>query len=180
MQHLLPLIAAVGALGTPQTGIATTAPVLVSTCAVTDLYNPATNPEFGSNISYRTLQLTFQNTDETAATLVTFDVTHGGTRTKVIDRGRFTRGVPIEHIFGDFSGTYGSGDAQCTVTAITFADGRTWTAPVNIRATATALDRRADRSFHPDYSKALTVDQMIHAWQNELDRINPPVVTGGG
>lgn len=180
MQDLLPLVAAVGALATPQTGIATTAPVLVSTCAVTDLYNPATNPEFGSNISYRTLQLTFQNTDESAAALVTFDVTHDGTHTKVIDRGRFTRGVPIEHTFSDFTGTYGSSDAQCTVTAITFADGRKWTAPVNIGGTSTARDPRADRTFHPDYSKALTVDQMTRAWQNELDRINPPVVTGGG
>jgi hypothetical protein len=41
-------------------------------------------------------------------------------------------------------------------------------------------DRQADRTFRPDYSHALTVDQMTRAWQNELDRINPPVVTGGG
>jgi len=170
MQHFLSLVAAVGALTTPQTGIATSAPVLVSTCAVTDLYNPATNPEFSSNISYRTLQLTFQNTDASPATTVTFDVTHDGTHTKVIDRGRFTRGVPIEHSFGDFTGTYGGGETQCTVTAVTFADGRRWS----------ALDPRADRAFHPDYSKALTAEQMTRAWQNELDRINPPVVTGGG
>lgn len=180
MQHLLPIIAAVGALGAPQTGIATNAPVLVSTCSVIDLYNPATNPEFGGNISYRTLQLTFRNTDESAAMVVAFDVTHDGTHTKIVDRGRFSRGVPIEHTFGDFAGTYGAGDAQCTVTAITFADGRKWTAPVSIGGTTTVLDRRADRTFHPDYSKALTVDQMSRAWQNELDRINPPIVTGGG
>ena len=41
-------------------------------------------------------------------------------------------------------------------------------------------DRQADRTFHPDYSHALSVDQMTRAWQDELDRINPPVVTGGG
>ena len=41
-------------------------------------------------------------------------------------------------------------------------------------------DARADRTFHPDYSHALTVDQMTRAWQDELDRINPPIVTGGG
>jgi len=180
MQPLLPLIAAVGALATPQTGVATNAPVLVSTCAVIDLYNPATNPEFGGNISYRTLQLTFQNTDESAATVVAFDVTYDGTHTKIIDRGRFTQGVPIEHTFGDFTGAYGTGDVQCTVAAITFADGRKWTAPAGISGTSTAVDRRADRTFHPDYSNALTVDQMSRAWQKELDRINPPVVTGGG
>ncbi|HEX3463753.1 MAG TPA: hypothetical protein VHS78_06875 [Candidatus Elarobacter sp.] len=167
-------------MGTPQTGIATSAPVLVSTCAVTDLYNPATNPEFGSNISYRTLQLTFWNTDESVATLVTFDVTHDGTHTKVIDRGRFTRGVPIEHTFGDFNGTYGGGDAQCAVTAVAFADGHQWTAPAGTAAMPAQRDPRADRAFHPDYSKALTADEMNGAWQNELDRINPPIVTGGG
>ena len=48
------------------------------------------------------------------------------------------------------------------------------------RGTAPAPDRRADRTFHPDYSKALTIDQMGRAWQDELDRINPPIVTGGG
>jgi len=37
-----------------------------------------------------------------------------------------------------------------------------------------------ERTFHPDFSHALSVDQMVHAWQAELDRINPPIVTGGG
>ena len=37
-----------------------------------------------------------------------------------------------------------------------------------------------DRTFHPDYSHALTVDQMNRAWSDELDRLSPPVVTGGG
>ena len=41
-------------------------------------------------------------------------------------------------------------------------------------------DQRKDRAFHPDYAKALTVDQAVRAWQSELDRLNPPVVTGGG
>ena len=48
------------------------------------------------------------------------------------------------------------------------------------RTAPTPPDPRADRTFHPDFSRALTVEQMNRAWQNELDRINPPVVTGGG
>jgi hypothetical protein len=40
--------------------------------------------------------------------------------------------------------------------------------------------RQPDRTFHPNYSGALTVDQMTRAWHDELDRINPPIVTGGG
>ena len=41
-------------------------------------------------------------------------------------------------------------------------------------------DRRTDRTFRPDYTNALSADQMTRAWQNEADRINPPVVAGGG
>ena len=48
------------------------------------------------------------------------------------------------------------------------------------RTSPAPSDPRADRTFHPDFSKALTVDQMNRAWQDELDRIYPPIVTGGG
>jgi hypothetical protein len=48
------------------------------------------------------------------------------------------------------------------------------------RGKAPAPPARVDRTFHPDYSHALSVDQMTRAWHDELDRINPPVVTGGG
>jgi len=119
------------------------------------------------------LRLSFLNTDDTAATQVTFDVAHDGTHTKVIDRGRFSRGVAIDHLFEDVTGPSGSGRAECSVAAVTFADGRRWVAPL-------ASTAQAGRSFHPDYSRALTVDQMNRAWQAELDRLNPPVVTGGG
>jgi hypothetical protein len=43
-----------------------------------------------------------------------------------------------------------------------------------------AKDLRTDRTFHPDYSHALSAGQMSAAWQAELDRLFPPVVTGGG
>ncbi|MBV9439339.1 MAG: hypothetical protein JOZ24_05030 [Candidatus Eremiobacteraeota bacterium] len=38
----------------------------------------------------------------------------------------------------------------------------------------------ADRSFHPDYSRALSVEQMTRAWRDEIDRLNPPLGAGGG
>jgi hypothetical protein len=50
--------------------------------------------------------------------------------------------------------------------------GRTTTAP--------QPDPRADRTFHPDYTKALSAEQLSRAWQAELERLAPPVVTGGG
>lgn len=37
-----------------------------------------------------------------------------------------------------------------------------------------------DRTFHPDYSHALTVDQMSAAWKAEIDRVFETPITGGG
>ena len=46
--------------------------------------------------------------------------------------------------------------------------------------TPCADDARADRTFHPDYSNALTPSQMQVAWQAEIDRLFAPVMAGGG
>lgn len=46
--------------------------------------------------------------------------------------------------------------------------------------TAPQPDPGADRAFHPDYTKALSAEQLSRAWQAELDRLAPPLVTGGG
>ena len=136
MQNIIALVAVAGALTTPQTGISMAAPVTVSTCAVTDLYDSAISPEFSTGTSIRMLQLTFRNTDDAVATEVTFDVLHDGAHTIVKDRGRFTKGVPIERLFDDLSGTDGSGPNVCTVAAVTFADGRRWIAPRAATTTA--------------------------------------------
>jgi hypothetical protein len=37
-----------------------------------------------------------------------------------------------------------------------------------------------DRTFHPDYSHALTPEQMTAAWNNEVNRILETPITGGG
>ncbi len=183
MQHLITVLGAVAALASPesgvaaqQTGIVTHAPVAVSTCAVTDLISSATYAEFGPPFSSRTLQLSFVNTNEIAATRVTFDVASGGAHATITDSGRFTKGAQIERFFGDLAGSGSDGPATCTVTAVTFADGSRWAAP----ADRTSVAARADRTFHPDYLHALTVEQMSKAWNDEWNRISPPVVTGGG
>ena len=36
------------------------------------------------------------------------------------------------------------------------------------------------RTFSPDYSRALSVEQMTRAWQAEVERLMPQPVTGGG
>jgi hypothetical protein len=92
--------------------------------------------EFVPQVPYRLLELTFHNTDETVATQVAFDVVHGGAHTTVIDRGRFSKGVTIEHQFDDAFAD-GRGPDTCAVAAITFADGRRWNAP-GYRTTASA------------------------------------------
>ena len=37
-----------------------------------------------------------------------------------------------------------------------------------------------DRTFHPDYSQALTPGQMIVAWNAEIDRVFQTPISGGG
>jgi hypothetical protein len=128
MQNFLSIVAAVSAL-TMQSGIATTAPVAVRTCTVTDPQSFASVLDFGQPTAYPILELSFLNTDDTPATQVTFDVAAGGRHGTITDTGRFTRGATIERIYDDVTGTYGSNRAVCTVTAVTFADGRRWTAP---------------------------------------------------
>ena len=119
-------------------GIAAASPVTVSTCAVDDLYNPALLVEFGPPINYRLLSLTFRNTDDVVATQVEFDVSHGGQHTTVIDRGRFSKGVLIEHRFDDeFAEGYTREPDTCVVASITFADGRRWAARAGRMASST-------------------------------------------
>jgi hypothetical protein len=143
MQNLISIIAAAGALTTPQMGIVTSPPVAVNTCAVSDLYNPAIGAEFGSPGPHPILQLTFTNTADAVATNVTFDVKHGGADTVVMDHGRFSTGVPIEHTFDDdFGNGYTRAGDSCSVVAITFADGRRWTAPGSGMATAAMVQNR--------------------------------------
>ena len=142
MQHVFSVIAAAATLAapaTPATGISTNAPVAISTCAVSDLYNSALMAEFGLPIPYRMVQLSFVNTDDAVATQVTFDVTHDGAHTVVTDRGRFSKGVSIDRLFDGLGSSGGDGAASCSVATITFADGRRWTAPVRETRTAATL-----------------------------------------
>jgi hypothetical protein len=139
MQHFLSVIAAVGSLAVPQSGMTNNAPIAVSTCSVSDLFNPAIAADLGPPISYRTLWVTFSNTQDGVATKVTFDVLRDGTHSTVTERGHFSKGVPIEHFFDEYNGSGSQGPAVCTVAAVTFADGSTWTPPANGAATDTTL-----------------------------------------
>jgi hypothetical protein len=128
MQEMMSVLAAVSALSMPQTSMTNSTPVAVSTCAVSDLIDSPTYGDSGpAPISYRVLQLTFRNTQDELATRVTFNVQHVGQQSRIVDVGRFSKGAAIERIFNDFSGTYGPGPTSCTVAAVTYADGSTWT-----------------------------------------------------
>ncbi|HZX67416.1 MAG TPA: hypothetical protein VFE70_00965 [Candidatus Elarobacter sp.] len=129
MQHVFSIIAAAAALSAPQTGIVQNAPVAISTCAVSELVNPAILAEYGPPIATRMVQLSFVNTDDAVATEVTFDLSHDGAHSTVTDRGRFSKGVPIERLFDGLGSTDGGGVAACAVVSVTFADGHRWTAP---------------------------------------------------
>jgi hypothetical protein len=128
MQQMISILAAVTSLAMPQTSMTNNVPVAVSTCAISDLID---SPTFGDSgpapISYRVLRLTFSNTQDDLATRVTFDVQHAGQQSRIVDSGRFSKDAAIEHVFGDFNGTYGTGPTTCTIAAVTYADGSTWT-----------------------------------------------------
>jgi hypothetical protein len=128
MEHLISVIAAATALSMPQTGMTAGAPVAVSACSIMDTGNGIVDAEVGPPISYRSLFISFRNTQDENVTRVTFDVVNDGVRATVKDQGGFSKGALIEHRFDDFAGTYGrSNSATCTVHSVTFADGSTWT-----------------------------------------------------
>lgn len=139
MQHVISVIAAAAALAAPQTGITVNAPVAISTCAASDLYNSALMVEFGLPPPSRMLQLSFVNTDDTIATQVTFDVTRDGAHTVVTDRGRFSKGVSIDRLFDGLGSSGSDAGTSCSVATITFADGRRWIAPSRETKTAATL-----------------------------------------
>ncbi|HEX3463262.1 MAG TPA: hypothetical protein VHS78_04300 [Candidatus Elarobacter sp.] len=70
---------------------------------------------------------------------MTFDVTHGGKHTTVVESGRFSKGVLIErNISADYADVYSRQPDTCAVASIAFADGRRWTASASgITASAT-------------------------------------------
>jgi hypothetical protein len=72
--------------------------------------------------------------------------------------------VPTE---GDTSGV--------TPEMSTIGSVRSIAAPTSMRT-----DPGSDRVFHPDYSRALSVEQMTAAWNAEINRLFPVPITGGG
>jgi hypothetical protein len=141
MQEMMSILAAVSALSMPQTSMTKNVPVAVSTCAVSDLIDSPTYGDSGpAPISYRVLLLSFSNTQDDVATRVTFNVQHAGQQSRIVDTGRFSKDTAIERVINDFSGTYGAGPTTCTVAAVTYADGTTWT-PEGGRASIAASIR---------------------------------------
>lgn len=126
MEHLLSVIIAAATLSAPQTGIANAAPIAVGSCSVSDLFTTASMAEFNAPISLRTLQLSFLNTQDSVATKVVFDVLHDGTHTIVTERGRFSKGVPIDRFYDSVDGAETDGPAACRVASVAYADGTTW------------------------------------------------------
>jgi hypothetical protein len=72
--------------------------------------------------------------------------------------------VPTE---GDTSGV--------TPEMSTIGSVRSIAAPTSMRT-----DPGSDRVFHPDYSRALSAEQMTAAWNAEINRLFPVPITGGG
>jgi hypothetical protein len=69
------------------------------------------------------VRISFVNQSPAAATKVLFTVRSGGQTDSIVDSGIFSKGVTITH---DFGPAFGGDGAQCSVDAVTFADGSIW------------------------------------------------------
>jgi hypothetical protein len=100
---------------------------------------PAQTP--GSNVNVTTchaqldpppLRIAYINAATATAVEIDFDiVTDVGTIESVADRGQFSPGQPINHVFKlpEGASPLGLSSAQCVVTKVVYADGTTWSKP---------------------------------------------------
>lgn len=107
-----------------------TSPVRVAACAI-DPVSPAIELPFGSSagvLGYTETAISFVNTDPRPIRSVIFEVNDGHQSSQITDKGTFSNGVEISHIFVTPQFGYALGGATCKVQAVAFADGSTWQA----------------------------------------------------
>jgi hypothetical protein len=137
MQQIFTVAALIASFTLPQIGMTTSSPIGVATCYTVDLLHPGAYADYQLPFPYQSLELSYRNTQDAVATRVTFDVVQAGVHTTIVDRGHFSKGVLIDRDFVNVLDGYGDTQATCSVTAVTFADGSSWT-PAGGRVTTAA------------------------------------------
>jgi hypothetical protein len=108
---------------------ATDGPVSIASCSVVPTYDSVLSSE-GEDPTTATgdsLWISFVNDSVRTITEITFnlDSTYGSTR--ITDRGRFSRGVTIQHALGPLADL--RGETTCGVYSVRYDDGTVWQRP---------------------------------------------------
>jgi hypothetical protein len=100
-------------------------PVTVLACSYST--SPASSDQDGVTVPNASLRIVFQNTASMPARTVRFDVGSGRARQMIDDVGTFSPLVTISHDLAAAPDAFLDGPQQCSVDAVTFADGSHWT-----------------------------------------------------
>ena len=103
-------------------------PVDVKSCALEPDPTTLTN-EFAIRASgAEWVSISFVNEDSKPVTSVSFDVTDGHKTSRLVDRGTFSSGVAINHLFDARQFPNANSSVTCTLDSVSFADGTEWEA----------------------------------------------------
>jgi hypothetical protein len=108
-------------------------PVAIATCSLKAewTYNQVGGgdaAQFQAQYEGENLTIDFSNATSRVISSVTFAVTDGGKTERIVDRGKFSPGVAIDHSFE--SRLTDEDNTQCHVSYVAFADGSSWTPTV--------------------------------------------------
>jgi hypothetical protein len=99
-------------------------PITIATCAVDPIVFQTSGDVTTQEIIGRQVHISFVNTGSQPISSVAFAVNQDGKTSTILDRGTFSPGIPISHYW---RGDREAEDVSCSVEAVLFADGTSWT-----------------------------------------------------
>jgi hypothetical protein len=99
-------------------------PVNIATCTVDPVVMQTSGDASTQEIIGKQIHISFVNTGNEPISSVAFAVNQDGKTSTILDRGTFSPGVAISHYW---RGDREADDVSCSVNAVLFADGSSWT-----------------------------------------------------
>ncbi len=99
-------------------------PVNIATCSVDPVVMQTSGDTTTQEIIGKQILISFVNTGSESISSVSFAVNEDGKTRTILDRGTFSPGVAISHYW---RGDRELDDVSCSVNAVLFADGTSWT-----------------------------------------------------
>jgi hypothetical protein len=132
LASLMATAAAAGAVETaPDAG-----PMKIESCSASE-QSVLENPKIGIRTAQVSgVTIVYTNESAIAATDVRFRVRYGGATYTVDDRGALAAGRKISREFTSIDASYRGTAADCSVLAVTFADGTSWSATASLAPAA--------------------------------------------